>query len=57
MVLEKGLEPLRLAAPDPKSGVSAIPPFKHLYNIFIKCLGAKASFYEGIKQRVRGVRF
>ncbi len=30
VVRERGLEPPHLAAPDPKSGASAIPPFPHM---------------------------
>ena len=32
VVRVKGLEPSRLAAPEPKSGASTIPPHPHLEN-------------------------
>ena len=35
VVRERGLEPPHLAAPDPKSGASAIPPFPHM-NFYTK---------------------
>ena len=40
MVRERGLEPPHLAAPDPKSGASAIPPFRHsrIWNLIHKIL-------------------
>ena len=42
MVLEKGLEPLRLTASDPKSDASAIPPLKRVFN----CLDLSNFFGE-----------
>lgn len=40
----KGLEPSRIAAPDPKSGVSAIPPRPQIQPFSSVCLHTTENF-------------
>ena len=50
VVREKGLEPPRLSAPDPKSGASAIPPLPQNISYYMRCQSQLSSLeYESTK--------